>query len=100
MPSTMCSRTSGYRSRMACISGSPSSAEVVGARPTVTVPDSRVICWLSADCTRFRSSAARLMEPSSTTRTKYRNCRSSIVSNTRLTPGAARPGWAGIIAHL
>jgi hypothetical protein len=30
----------------------------------------RLICWLSADCTMSRSSAARLMEPSSTIRTK------------------------------
>ena len=33
-------------------------------------PSSRVICWLSADCTMSRSAAARLMEPSSTMRTK------------------------------
>ena len=31
---------------------------------------SRVICWLRADCTMSRSAAARLIEPSSTMRTK------------------------------
>jgi len=31
----------------------------------------RLICWLTADCTMSSSSAARLMLPSSTTRTKY-----------------------------
>lgn len=52
----------------------------------------RAICWLRADCTRFRSIAARPMEPSSTTRTKYRSCRSSIVRRLMLTPANVRPG--------
>lgn len=40
------------------------------SRRVLSSLSSRLICWLSADCTIFSSMAARLMEPSSTTRTK------------------------------
>ena len=58
------------RVRKAFNSPLPSPRGVRCSRRVASSLSSRVICWLSADCTTSRSSAARLMEPCSTTRTK------------------------------
>ena len=64
--------------RVSCASRKKASPASVGTVPllvrcksrVLSSPSSRLICWLRADCTICRSSAARPMEPSSTMRTK------------------------------
>ena len=64
--------------RLSCASRKNASPASVGNTPLLvrcnrradSSPSSRLICWLSADWTTPRSRAARLMLPSSTTRTK------------------------------
>ncbi len=61
-----------------CASRKNASPASVGTAPLAvrcssrvdSSPSRRLICWLRADCTMPKSSAARPMEPSSTMRTK------------------------------